>query len=56
MIPAIDLGLGLLEALLSKLKTNIPLDVVEAIQAAYDALEAHKADLVTKANLDAQRG
>lgn len=56
MIEFIDLGLGVLQTLLSKLKTQVPAEVVAAIQAAYDALDAHKNDLVTKANLEANRG
>lgn len=56
MIEFIDLGLGVLETILSKLKSQVPVEVVTAMQAAIDALAAHKNDLVTKANLEAQRG
>lgn len=51
----IDLGLSLIETLLGKLKSKVPVEVVTSIQAAYDALDAHKNDLITQANLDAQR-
>lgn len=56
MIELVDLGLGLLETYLGKLKSNLPVEVVTAIQAAIDALAAHKSDLITKANLEANRG
>jgi hypothetical protein len=56
MIEAIDIGLGLLETFLGRLKNKLPAEVVAAIQDAYDALDAHKQDLITKANLEAQRG
>lgn len=52
----IDLGVGFLDMFLSKVKSSIPQTVVDAIQAAADALLTHKNDLVTKANLEAQRG
>jgi hypothetical protein len=56
MVPLIDMGLGIIETLLGKFKTNLPAEVVSAIQAAYDALMAHKNDLITQAALEAERG
>lgn len=56
MIELIDLGMTFLEMFLGKLKTQIPAEVVTAVQAAIDALAAHKQDLISKANLEAQRG
>lgn len=55
-IQLIDLGVGLLETLLGKLKSQVPAEVAAAVQAAIDALAAHRDDLITKANLDAERG
>lgn len=55
-ITLLDLGLNFLETFLSNLKNKLPAEVVQAIQAAIDALVAHKDDVVTKANLEAQRG
>lgn len=55
IIPLLDLGLSILEQYLGKLKDQLPEDVVAAVQAAIDALAAHKNDLVTKVNLEAQR-
>jgi len=56
MIELIDLGATLLETFLGKLKNQVPEQVTQAVQAAIDALNAHKDDLITKANLEAQRG
>lgn len=56
MIPILDLGITFLQMFLGKLGNQVPAQVVEAIQAAIDALVLHHADLVTKANLEAQRG
>jgi len=53
----IDVGLTFLQSFLGGLKTSkAPADVVAAVQAAVDALFAHKADIISKANLDALRG
>lgn len=52
----IDLGISFLQSYLSGLGNKVPSQVVAAIQAAVDALNAHKADLLTKANFEAQRG
>lgn len=56
LMQLIDLGVGFLDMFLSKVKSSVPQTVVDAVQAAADALLAHKNDLVTKANLEAQRG
>lgn len=56
LIQLIDLGVGFLDMFLSKVKSNVPQTVADAVQAAADALISHKNDLVTKANLEAQRG
>lgn len=55
-IGLIDLGLALLETLEGKLKNKVPLEVTQSIHAAIDAIAAHKNDLITKVNLEAQRG
>lgn len=55
-ITLIDLGVSFLQMFLSKLSTKLPADVVASVQAAADALAAHKDDAITKANLEAQRG
>lgn len=52
----IGLGLTFLEAFLSKTKTKLPVEVVTSIQATITALQTHYDDVVTKANLEAQRG
>ncbi len=56
IVPLLDLGIGVLETFLGRLKDHIPAEVAAAVQAAIDALFAHKNDLITKANIDAQRG
>jgi len=56
VITVIDIGLSFLEGYLSRLRYLLPVHVVAAVQAAIDALAAHKADLITKQNLEAQRG
>jgi hypothetical protein len=55
-ITLIDLGISFLESFLSGLKNKLPAEVVAAVQAAVDALAAHKADALTKANFESQRG
>jgi len=56
-ITLIDLGIQFLLQYLSGLKAGkVPTEIVTAIQAAIDALVAHKADIINKANLDALRG
>jgi hypothetical protein len=55
-ITLLDLGLGFLQSFLGNLKNKLPAEVIASIQAAIDALVAHKDDVVTRANLEAQRG
>ena len=53
----LDLGIALGKELLGSLtKAKTPQDVLDAAGATVSALEAHKNDLITKANLEAQRG
>lgn len=52
----IDLGLTFLTSFLDKMKNKLPAEVTKAVQAAIDALMVHKDDVVTKVNLEAQRG
>lgn len=56
MIELLDVGIQLGQMFLGKLQNQAPTHVLSAIQAAIDALVAHKDDLVTKQNLEAQRG
>jgi len=53
----IDLGIQFLLPFLSGLKGGkAPAEVIAAIQAAIDAIIAHKQDIINKSNLDALRG
>jgi hypothetical protein len=60
MIPTvalIDLGSGLLKTLIESLtKSNVPGQIIDAASNLVSQLEAHKDDVITKANLEAQRG
>jgi hypothetical protein len=56
LVPLLDLGISILEAFLGKLKDNLPAQIVADVQAVIDKLAAHKDDLISKANLEAQRG
>jgi hypothetical protein len=60
MIPTvavIDLGAGLLKTLIESLtKSNVPGEIIDGITNLVSQLEAHKDDVITKANLEAQRG
>jgi hypothetical protein len=52
----IDLGLELGKDLLASLtKAKAPQEVLSAAQAAVDAIAQHQQDVITKANLEAQR-
>ena len=55
-ITLLDLGITFLQSFLGKLSNKLPAEVVAAVQAAIDAIAAHKDDAITKANLEAQRG
>ena len=53
----IELGIQFLLQYLSGLKNGkVPAEIVTAIQAAIDALLAHKQDVISKSNLDSLRG
>jgi hypothetical protein len=53
----ISIGLSFLSQFIGGLKNGkAPAEVVTAIQSAIDALGAHQNDLITKANLEANRG
>jgi hypothetical protein len=53
----IDLGIALGKELVGSFtKAKAPQDVLDAVGATVSALETHKNDLITKANLEAQRG
>lgn len=53
----IDVGLTFLQQFVGGLKTGkAPAEIIAAIQAAADALFAHKTDIISKSNLDALRG
>jgi len=41
---------------LGKMSNKLPAEVSSAVQAAIDAIAAHRKDVVTKVNLEAQRG
>lgn len=57
MIAILELLLPLFGSLLGQLtKSNAPNEVTDAVQAAITALTAHKEDLITRANLESQRG
>lgn len=55
-ITLFDLVFGFLGNILSTHKDKLPAELVSAVQAAVDSWAAHRDDLVTKANLEAQRG
>ena len=53
----IDLGIQFLLPFISGLKGGkAPAEVIQAVQAAIDAIIAHKQDVISKANLDSLRG
>jgi hypothetical protein len=57
MILAIELALALAKPLLAQLvKSKAPQDIIDATSAAIDAWDKHRADLITKPALEAQRG
>lgn len=52
----ISLGIGFLSQFLESLTSNkAPAEVIDAINAAIAALEAHKTDVINKANLESER-
>lgn len=52
----IELGIEFLQTFLGKTKAAIPAELAASIEATIAALEAHKGDLLTKDNFEAQRG
>lgn len=57
MIFALELILPLLGSLVDTLtKSSAPSTVTDALTSAISQLQIHKTDLVTKANLESQRG
>ncbi len=53
----IDVGLTFLQTFVGGLKTGkAPAEVIAAVQAAVDALFNHKADIISKSNLESLRG
>lgn len=53
----LSLGLSFLGQFLDSLtKNNAPQEVISAVQAAITAVTVHQADVLTKANFEAQRG
>lgn len=56
MTELIELGLAFLQTFLSKTKAKLPVEVVTSLEASVAALQTHYDDVVSKANLEAQRG
>ncbi len=56
MIAILGLGISFLQMFLGQLNNQAPAQVVVAVSAAITALTNHQNDLITKANLEAQRG
>lgn len=53
----IELGIQFLLQYLSGLKgAKVPAEILASIQAAIDALTAHRQDVISKSNLDSLRG
>lgn len=56
-VTLLDVGLSFLQTFVGGLKTGkAPAEVIAAVQAAVDALFSHKADIISKSNLDSLRG
>lgn len=53
----LDLGISFLQQYLSGIKgAKLPAEIIAAVQASIDAIAAHKADIISKSNIDALRG
>lgn len=52
----LDLGLSFGKSFLEKLKNKAPADLLSAGQAFILAVEAHRDDVLSKANFEKQRG
>ncbi len=56
-VQLIGLGINFLSTLIPSLTTNkAPQEVLDAVQAAIAALQAHQADVMSKANWEDLRG
>ena len=56
-IVLLDLGSSFLKQFLASLtKSKAPAQLIDAVTATVEAIDEHKNDLITKANLEAQRG
>jgi hypothetical protein len=55
-IALLDLGISFGQMFLEKIKNRAPSDLLSASQAFLDAAIAHKNDVISRANLEAQRG
>jgi len=56
-VQLIGLGINFLSTLIGSLTNNkAPQDVIDAVNAAITALQAHQADLMTKADWESLRG
>jgi len=55
-IALIEFFLAIAEGFVGKMENKLPAEVLGSIQAGLAALASHRDDLVTKANLEAQRG
>lgn len=56
-ITLLDVGLGFLQTFLGGLKgSKAPAEIVASVQAAIDAIFAHKQDIISKSNLESLRG
>lgn len=56
MIAILGLVLPFVQTFLTEHGQKLPAEVLGAVQTAYNALAAHRQDLITKADLEAQRG
>jgi hypothetical protein len=53
----LDVGLSFLQQFVSGLKSGkAPAEIIAAVQAAADAIFNHKADIISKSNLESLRG
>ena len=56
-LTVLEMGIQFLGPFIASLKAGkAPAEVITAVQGALDAVIAHKADVISKLNLDAQRG
>lgn len=56
-VELLDLGAVFLKQFLGSItKSNAPAELIDGVTAVVTAIESHKQDTITKANLEAQRG